>query len=237
MSADSIKLEVAKREITGKKVAKLRHDGQIPAVVYGAEIEPVNIQAPLGVIEKVVSAAGTHTPVEIDVDGKSLTAIIKSVDIDPVTNTIEHLSFQAVSRDQIVTTEVPVVVIGEDESDAKKAGLVILQSIEQLEVKAKPADLPKNLEISAAGLAEHGDRLTVADIKLPAGVEFTDEDMAQTVATVYEPAALAAANEAADTKADEAAAEPTEGEAAAEGETSAEGAADGDKPAEEAKSE
>lgn len=238
MSNDSIKLDVDKREVTGKKVATLRRDGLLPMVIYGADFTPMNIQASTSAIEKVVREAGTHSPVEVVVEGQPQTAVIKTIDMNPVTNTIDHIAFQAVSQDQVVTTDVPVVIIGEDESEAKKAGLVILQSTEKIEIKAKPADLPKSLEVSAANLAEHGDRLTVADIKLPAGVEFVEDDPELTIATVYEPAALAAANEAADAKADAAAAdvagdtETTEGEVPAEGAETA-----GDDKSGEAKAE
>jgi len=243
---DNIQLDVIKREVTGKKVAKLRKEGQVPAVIYGADLAPVNIQAPINAIKKTVVKAGTHTPVDVMIDSKPQTAIIKTVDINPATNTIQHVAFQAVSRDQIVTTEVPVVIIGEDESDAKKAGLVIMQSVERLEVKAKPADLPKSLEISAADLKENGDKLTLADIVLPVGVELTEDELTLTIATVYDPAVLAAANEAADKAADEAkaaeaakaAAEGAEGEtpATTEGEattTTTTTTTDGEAPTEE----
>lgn len=195
MSSDKIQLDVEKRELTGKKVSALRKEGFVPAVIYGADFTPMNIQAPANKIQKVVEEAGTHAPVEIMLSGKPQMAIIKTIDIDPAKNSLQHVAFQAVSGDQVVTTDVPVAIVDEDESEAKKAGLVILQSIESLEIKAKPADLPSELTVSATTLKEHGDRLTVADINLPAGVELADEDDAQqTIATVYEPSALAAAN-------------------------------------------
>ncbi|MDR2524356.1 MAG: 50S ribosomal protein L25 [Candidatus Nomurabacteria bacterium] len=230
MANNRIVLEVNKREVSGKKVAALREQDLIPAVIYGADFAPTNIEAPTLAIRRVVSAAGTHTPVDVMIDGKPQTAIIKTIDVDPVRNRIRHVAFQAVSRDQVVTTEIPVVIVGEDDSEAKKAGLVILQAVEELEVRAKPDDLPERLEVSAAELKEHGDKLTVADVKLPTGVEFTDHDeefRSLTLATVYEPSAIAAANEAADKAADEekkAAAETPAEPAAAE-------SAEGDKPA------
>jgi large subunit ribosomal protein L25 len=233
MASDRIVLKVNKREISGKKVAQIRKAGLIPAVIYGLNFESTNIEAPYLDIQKVVRSAGTHTPVDVVIDDKPQTAIIKTIDIDPVRNEIQHVAFQAVSRDQIVTTEIPVVIVDEDESEAKKAGLVILQAVEELEVKAKPDDLPERLEVSAAKLKEHGEKLTVADIKLPAGVEFTEDEPELTLATVYEPSAIAAANEAAD-KAAEAEQKAAEGDkAATEAETvpaEGEAQAEGDKP-------
>ncbi len=78
-------------------------------------------------------------------------------------------------------------------------GRIILQAIEALEVKAKPADLPEALEVSVADLATNDDKLTLGDLTLPDGVEFADAELDHdlVVANVYEPAALEAANEAA----------------------------------------
>jgi large subunit ribosomal protein L25 len=234
MANDKIGLEVKQRQATGKQVAGLRAAEMVPAVIYGKDFAPINVQAPYLAIQRVVKVAGTHSPVELDIEGQKQTAIIKSIDMDYVNNRIAHISFQAVKADQIVTTEVPVVIVDEDESEAQKAGLMVMQSVEELEIKAKPADLPERLEISAKDLKEHGDKLTVADIKLPAGVEFTEDEPELTIATVQDPAVLAAANEAADKAAEEeqkqaaeaeapVAETPAEGEAPAEGNQPAEG--------------
>ncbi|MDR1196991.1 MAG: 50S ribosomal protein L25 [Candidatus Nomurabacteria bacterium] len=236
MSDNKIVLSVEKRENVGKRAAELRRDEIVPAVVYGKDFAPINIQAPYLEISRVARRAGTHTPVELEIDGQRQTAIIKSIDMDYVKNRISHISFQAVSADQVVTTEVPVVVVDEDESEAGRAGFMVMQSAEELEIKAKPADLPEKLEVSARNLKEHGDKLTVADIKLPSGVEFSDSDeefKSLTIATVQDPAILAAQNEAADKAAEEAekakkAAEAPAEEAAAETEP-----AEGEKPSEE----
>jgi large subunit ribosomal protein L25 len=155
--------------------------------------------------------------------------------MDYVKNRISHVSFQAISADQIVTTEVPIEAVAFDESEAGKAGLEVMQSIESIEIKAKPADLPEKLEVDAAGTKEPGDRLTVADIALPSGVSLADADEAElTIASIIDPAAEAAKAEAAAKAAAEAeaAAKPaTEEPAAAESE------AEADKPAEEPKVE
>lgn len=194
-----ISLKLQKRELTGKKVAKLRKEGLVPGVIYGAKMEPILTQSAVVETTKVVQKAGKHTPVKVSIDGKNQLAIIKDIEISPVKHTIEHLAFHAINQNDIVTTEVPIVFVGIGESKAEKAGLVILQNIETVEVKAKPADLPESLEVSVIGLETDDDRLTLADIKLPAGVEFADveQDMNLSIANVYEPAALEAANEAA----------------------------------------
>lgn len=195
MSSISLKLDT--RTVTGKKVTTLLKQDIVPSVVYGGHDDPISTQSGFVETTKVVHAAGKHSPVDITLGGKKTMAIIKSIDIDPVRHTLRHVAFHTIKRDEIITTEVPVILVGEGESEAEKAGLVVLQAIEHLEVKAKPADLPESLELSIAGLATTEDKLTVGDIKLPHGVEFADaeQDMDLVIANVYEPSALQAANE------------------------------------------
>ena len=194
-----ITLNLDTRQATGKKVSKLREDGIIPSVVYGGQDEPVSTQSAVVETMKVVRDAGKHTPVHLIINGKKKLAIIKDVEVDPVKHGLLHVAFHAIKQNDIITTEVPIVLVGQGESVAEKAGLIVLQAIEHLEIKAKPASLPESLEISIAGLETDEDKITVADIVLPEGVEFSDaeQDLELVVANVYEPAALEAANEAA----------------------------------------
>lgn len=208
---DKISIELTKRDMHGKKVAKLRRDGLTPGVVYGAGLEPVSVQVESGVASKVYKAAGHHTPVHATIDGKKKITMIKDVDIDPVKHQIRHMSFHAVKQNQSVEAEVPVHLIGEGESAAEKAGLVVLQAIDHVMVKALPMDLPEAIEVSILDLKEHGDHVTLGDAKLPTGVEFVEHETGHeteegeeaptvadlVVANVYEPAALQAANDAA----------------------------------------
>lgn len=197
MSDISLKLD--KRTAEGKQVIKLRKSDIVPSVVYGGQDKPLSTQSPLVETMKVVNAVGRHTPVDLIINGKKNLAIIKTIDIDPVGHKLRHIAFHTINQNDIITTEVPIVLIGEGESAAERAGLVILQAIEQIEVKAKPANLPESLELSIVDLATVEDKLTIADIKLPSGVEFADIDqnMDLVIANVYEPGALQAANEAA----------------------------------------
>ncbi len=216
---DKITLNIQPRDVHGKKVARLRREGLVPGVVYGAGVAPMSVQAVAGETDKVIAAAGKHTPVHLT-GSKRRIAMIKSVDRDPVKHTIRHVAFHAVRADEPVVAEVPIRMIGEGESAAEKNGLVILQAIEKIEVKALPMELPEALEVSIVELAEAGDRVTVGDIKLPEGVELiehddgregTDDDNVTVkdlvIASVYEPGALQAANEAAAGEAESADAE------------------------------
>lgn len=210
MSDITLKLDT--RTIEGKKVTKLRQDGIVPSVVYGGSAKPINTQSNIVETTKVATTAGKHTPVHLTIDGKKKLAIIKSIDRDPVRRRVRHISFHAIKQNEIITTEVPIRLVGTGESEAERTGLVVLQAIEHIEIKAKPADLPEALEISIASLVTTEDKLTLGDIKLPSGVEYADleQDLELVVANVYEPSALQAANDAAGGDATDASAEAVE---------------------------
>jgi large subunit ribosomal protein L25 len=211
--SDKITLVVEKREATGKQTKKLRQHGLVPAVIYGSDFQPHNIQFSQQDAQRIVRAAGRHAPVELTLDSKASTALIKSVDYAPARRDITHISFQRVRADEVVTTEVPLVLTGESESTAAKAGLIILPTLEQIEIRVKVSDMPDKIEINASQLAEAEDKLTLGDAKLPVGVEIVDFNPEQVVATVWEPAALEAKNAAADKAADEERAKTAEAEA------------------------
>ena len=199
------KLSLEKRTLAGKKLASLRADGFIPSVVYGVD-EPVLAQSAYNDTEKVLRSAGYHSTIDLTLDGKQSMAIVKNIAIDPVSRKIINVEFQTVSADKPVEATTPVVIINFEESDASKLyHFALTQSIEELEVKAKPADLPKELTIDAAKLTELDDKLIVADVVLPNGVELADKELSpeQVVASLYDPAAEAAAREAEAAKAAE----------------------------------
>ncbi len=232
---DKIVLTVEERTVLGKKVKQLRKQGFVPAVVYGHDVPAKSVMAPMNVAEKVWRQAGKHHVLELTIgDGAKKLAMIKSADLDPVKRRLRHLSLHVVKQNEKVETEVPVKIAGEGETEAEKAGLVILQTIEQVQIQALPKDLPDFLEVDSAKLVAHEDHVTVADIKPVDGVTIMAEPE-QIVATVYEPSALAAQNDAAaGTATDESEVEAENG-APAEGE---EPAAEGEAaPSEQAKKE
>ena len=199
------KLSLEKRTVAGKKLAGLRADGFIPSVIYGNG-EPILAQSIYNDTEKVLRSAGYHSTIDITVDGKNSMAIVKDIAIDPVSRKIVNVEFQTVSANKAVEATAPIVIENFEESDASKlTHFALTQAIMEIDVKAKPADLPDKLTIDAAKMVELDDKLTIADIVLPAGVEFADKELnpEQVVASLYDPAAEAAAREAEAAKAAE----------------------------------
>ena len=206
---DKVTLKIEARQVHGKKVAGLRRQGLVPAVVYGNGMTAKSVQVVAGELDKAVAAAGRHTPIHLTGNARRI-AMIKQIDRHPVKHTIRHVAFHAVKADEPVVAEVPIRLVGQGESPAEKNGLVVLQAIENVAIKALPMDLPEALDVSLDGLAEAGDRIIIGDIPLPQGIEIVDNDDGRegtddddisvlnlTVASAYEPSALQAANETA----------------------------------------
>ena len=205
------KLKLEKREATGKKLKGLREKGLIPSVVYGGK-EPILVASEYVPTEKVLEKAGYHSPIDLDIEGKKRLVIVKDVAIDPVSRKIMNVEFQAISARAVVEATTPIVIVNFEGSEASKTfHFALNQAMEEIDVKAKPADLPKELEIDASGMKEVEDKITIADIVLPSGVEFADKelDKEQVIASLYDPAAEVEKREAEE-KAAEAEIEATE---------------------------
>jgi len=192
------KLTLEKREIIGKKVKALRAKGMVPSVVYGGK-EPQMMASDYVATEKAVEAVGYHSPIDLDMAGKKQMAIVKNVAVDPVTRRIVNVEFQAISAKSEVEATTPIEIINFESSEASKNyHFALTQSIEEIEIKAKPADLPEKLTVDASGLKDVEDKITISDIKLPGGVELADKelDAEQVVASLYNPAVEAEKREA-----------------------------------------
>ncbi|MCL2038699.1 50S ribosomal protein L25 [Candidatus Saccharibacteria bacterium] len=201
-------LELTGREIAGRKVAALRDQGLIVGVVYGKGFPATKVQGEYLPTERALEAVGYHSPIELEIAGKKQLAMVKNVAVDAVSQRIINVEFHAISADDVVVAETPIEITGFEQSEANKIKLTLLQVLEDIEVKAKPADLPESLVVDASKMESIESELTVADIKLPANVKFADAeiDMEQVIATLYDAAVEAAIQEAADKAAADAAA-------------------------------
>jgi large subunit ribosomal protein L25 len=226
VSKEDITLSAKKREILGKQVRKLRNEGQTPAVVHERGKDSLHVVVDAGKFKKVFNSAGKHHAIQLEVDGKKYTTLLKDVVFAPGRSDILHAVFQAIKKDEKVTAEIPLKLSGE--IPAERASLLVLKNLEHIVVEALPGDLIDSVELDASSLKDVGDRLHVSDIKLPSTITLKT-DLDQTIALVEMPRDQIAEADAAleEQKAAEGAiaeGEEAEGEGeAAEGEESKEG--------------
>ena len=203
---------------------RLRAEGQVPAVVYGLGREPVAVSVVWRELRAaLITDAGVNALIDLSIEGEgeSQLAIVKDMQRHPIRQTVDHVDFLLIRRDQEITVDVPLVGEGEPAGLEAEGGMLetVLTS---LTVNAKPGAIPDQLTYDVSGLSV-GDTITVGDLTLPAGVT-TDVDPEEAIATaqVSRAAIEAEAIEAADA---EVAAEQSEEAGEGEGE-------DGDAPAE-----
>lgn len=160
----------AKLRDAGTKSSAVRQSGEIPAVFYGAGKDTTAISVPVIEFKKVWREAGESSTVKIDVDGKGIDALIHEVQVDPVSQEPIHADFLAIDMNKKIKVKIPLVFDGV--SEAVKNGIGnLVKVLHEVEVEALPADLPHDLTVDIEKLKTLEDTITVADIKLPAGVE------------------------------------------------------------------
>ncbi|HYH74571.1 MAG TPA: 50S ribosomal protein L25 [Candidatus Saccharimonadales bacterium] len=218
----NIVIDLQPRTVVGKAVKKLRKEGMVPAVIHDHGKPSIVVQGEYVPLLKAYESAGKHHPVNLTAGGKNYMALIKFAEFSPKKHELRHVVFNAVKANQTVDAEIPVQVQLAEDNDAtpaERAGLVVLAQLDVVEVEALPKDLPDQLYYDGEKLTAVGDQLTVADLIVPKGVT-VKTDPEHVIVTVFEPSALAAANDAAGGDAedtDASAAETEAAEAQAEG--------------------
>ncbi len=183
MSSEQIALSLETRQTIGKGLGTLRRNGQVPAVVHDHGKASIHVMAPYNELAKVFQAAGKHHPVNLTVGSTKYLALIKDVDFEPRKHTLRHVVFNAIKADEKQQTEVPIHL--SEDIPAEKSGYMVIRSLDAVEIEALPKDLIDEITVDASSLVEIGDKLTVADIKVPASIVILTEPE-HTIAVVEE---------------------------------------------------
>jgi large subunit ribosomal protein L25 len=154
---------------------RLRHAAAIPAIVYGGNAEPAQIQLDH---EKVWVASQNEwfysSILSLDIDGKVESVLLRDMQRHPFKQQIMHLDFQRVNANEMLRAAVQLHFLNQDTSPAgKSAEVVITHELTEVTVSCLPKDLPEFLEVDLADLKQ-GDIVHLSDIKLPEGVEIPE---------------------------------------------------------------
>lgn len=202
---------------TGSSASRrLRAGGRIPAVVYGHGLEAKSVSVDARELRHALSGeSGLNQLLSLKIGSDTHLAVARSLQRHPVRHTVVHVDFQVVRRDEIISADVPIVVVGEAKAVEQEKG-IIEQQLTTLAVHATPDKIPGNIEVDIRALTV-GEGIRVGDLTLPSGVT-TDvpTDDVVVLATVSRAAieieeAEAAEAEAAAEEGGEAPAEAAEG--------------------------
>jgi len=180
-------IQASARAQVGKGAARaVRRQGLTPAVIYGAGEAPQAIALDANKTRQMIYAGHFLTTLfEIDVDGKKTRAIPRDYQLDPVKDFPIHVDFLRIAAGQTIKVEVPLHVVGQEQSPGLKSGGALQIVEHSLEIEVAPESIPEFIEVSVAGLAV-GDTLHVDALKLPAGVSLTStKDL--TLVTIIPP--------------------------------------------------
>jgi len=188
-------LRAEPRVLTGKKAKRLLRQGIIPGALYDSKGQSQPVQFSERELLRVLHEAGTTHLIELELDGKRVPTLLREVDREPITTRIRHVSLWAMPMDEPIETEVPITFTGE--SDAVRAGGILIHPVEKLTVRCLPRDIPEAIVVDLSALREFGDAIHVRDLTLPPGVQVLD-DPDETVVTVAAPKVAAEEEEVAE---------------------------------------
>ena len=211
---------------------RLRRDGKVPAVLYGHGVESTALAVDARELRVALTGeAGLNALLNLQVNGSSHLAMARHLQRHPVRGGVEHVDFVIVRRDEVVSAEVAIEMVGEAEAVQREGGYLD-QSIFNLVIAALPGDIPPKIEVDVSGL-DIGDSIRVSDLSLPSGVTTeVDPEAPVVVAHAAQVVDLGEEPEVEGEEGEEG--EVAEGEAAAEGGEAA--ASEGEAPAAEAES-
>jgi large subunit ribosomal protein L25 len=211
--AEEVTLVAEANRHVGKSAArKIRREGKVPAIVYGLGSDPTPVAVRSRELQHILHG-GANTLISLDMSGQTDLVLARQVVRHPVRHTLVHVDFIRIRRDQAVSAEIPIHLIGEPVG-VREGGL-LEQATFTLSIEAKPGDIPAGIEADVSAL-DIGDQVTVADLQLPPGVVTTQEP-GDLVAHVTQPRGLDLPEEAEPAEGEEGeGAEGEGGEAAAE---------------------
>lgn len=173
--SDSIVLNAELRSDSGKGASRrLRHQGLVPAIVYGGDRDPAQISIKHNEFIHELENDAIYTQViELRVGDKRQEVILRDLQRHPYKNKLMHADFFRIDQNKPIKVVVPVHVENAEEcAGVRMDGGMMTQLVTEIEVIALPKDLPESLEIDVENL-HLGETLHLTDIKMPEGVELT----------------------------------------------------------------
>lgn len=167
-----INLSAKIRKDLGKKNKKFDQKDSLVAVLYGPEIKNLPLELNRKEFEKVYKEAGESSLISLSLEGKKekFFVLIHEIQLDPLTGKLIHIDFYQPRLKE--ETEARIHLVFEGEAPAvKELGGTLVKNIAEVEVKALPQNLPREIKVNIEGLKTFQDHILIKDIKLPEGVK------------------------------------------------------------------
>lgn len=172
MSEDQFVINAELRDESGKGASRrLRHEGKVPAILYGDGKKSQSLTLDHNEIIKHLEQEAFYSHIlTLVANGKKQRAIVRDIQRHAFKPKIMHMDFQRVNSRNKLTTSVPFHFLNEEKCIGFKAGGIISHQINELEISCLPKDLPEYIEVDLESL-DVGDSIHISEITLPKGVE------------------------------------------------------------------
>ena len=163
-------LKADQRKEKGRRVAFLRKQSKIPAVLYGPALSSLSLSVGEKEFNKVYQEAGASSLLNLEAEGKVIPVLIHEVQRDPVSSKVIHVDFYQPPLDKKIEITVPIVFEG-DAPAVKDFGGTLIKNIQEVQVRAFPQNLPHEIKVEVSGLATFEHKIFVKDLLGGEGVE------------------------------------------------------------------
>lgn len=170
-------------EFRGSVLTRIRQEGNIPAVVYGAKMESKPIYFSEAEFTKIMKHVGRNGVISLDLDGQKHNVVLTEYQSDPIKHEIVHVDLLAVDLSKDITVSVRVTLIGE--AAGVKDGGVLQQSMHEVSVTATPDRIPPSVDIDVTNL-QVNETITISDIKTSLGYEINHAED-EVIASILPP--------------------------------------------------
>ncbi|MGE7667330.1 50S ribosomal protein L25 [Ureibacillus composti] len=151
-----------RKDFKKASLRKLKNNGEIPAVVYGRDINTKSISIKGADLQRVLKVVGRNGIISLNLDGQSTNVILRDYQNKAITKEVLHVDFLQVNQHTEIDTNVSVILKGT--SIGEKTGGIVKQILHEINITAKANDLPENIEIDITDF-EIGRTVRVADLK------------------------------------------------------------------------
>lgn len=172
-----------REDLRNSHTKALRAQGEVPAIIYGYQVEPKAIAVNNLELIKTVRDEGRNAIISLQIDNENVDVMLHDYQTDPLKDDLIHVDFYAVNMAEELDVEVPITLEGE--AVGTKEGGVLQQPLYTLLIKAKPREIPEQITVDVSELAI-GDSVLVSDLKEDKNYEILEDETA-TIATILVP--------------------------------------------------
>jgi large subunit ribosomal protein L25 len=166
---EKVVIKALPRTSTGRHVRALRRTGQLPAVLYGHNVEPIIVSMDAHEATMLLNRLSSSSIVTIELEGQEYPSLVREKQMNYIKRSLIHVDFQVVSLTEKIRANVAIILTGASAA-VKDFNAMLINGLTELEVEALPQDLPERVTVDISPLAKIGDAIHVRDLVVAGNV-------------------------------------------------------------------